>query len=626
MSLHLRPLAPVAILALSLAAALASPAYAQTAAPDDGDADTLDRIVVTASRTAQPVERTLAAVSVIDRERIERLQPASLQDLLRGEAGVSIANNGGPGKQTSLFLRGTESDHVLVLVDGLRIGAATAGLASFQDIPVEQIERIEIVRGPFSSLYGADAIGGVVHIFTRRPTTGFQPNLSVGAGSHDTQRYGAGVAGRGDSTWYSLQAAHETTEGIDAYRGNPAWAAFETPEPDRDGYRNSSLSLRAGTRVGDAWTLEAHGLRAEGFNEFDGSFVNSSDIVQQIVGGRARFDAGDALAISLNAGQTVDVSDSYRNGTYVNTFETWRDIASVQADIGAGDGLFSVGFDWWRDEVESTTAFAVRERITRGVFGQWQQDVGAHAFRLSARGDDDTQYGERTTGAVSWGWDFAPGLRLVANAGTAFKAPSFNELYFPFYGNPLLGPETSRSVELGLRGTHDRLGWSVQAFETRIDDLIVHDPTLGQFGGPNNIDRSLIHGVEATANGDVAGWMLRGSATWLDPRNDSGGAVDGNWLPRRARVSGRVDVDRDFGAFTAGASVIGAGARFDDIANTTHLGGYATTDLRVGYEFADAWSLQLTATNVFDRRYETAAYYNQPGRGWFLGLRYRPTR
>lgn len=613
-----------AILALSVAVVLAGPARAQDAAP--AQADTLDRVVVTATRTAQPADRSLAAVTVIDRERIERLQPASLADLLRGEAGVSIANNGGAGKLTTLFLRGTESDHVLVLVDGLRIGAATAGLASFQDIPVEQIERIEIVRGPFSSLYGADAIGGVVQIFTRRPDAGLQPSLFAGAGSDGTQRYGAGIAGRGERGWVSLQATHDTTDGIDAYRGNPAWVAFETPEPDRDGYRNTALSLRAGTRVGRAWTLEAHGLRAEGFNEYDGSFVNESDVVQQIVGGRARFAPREGLALTLNAGRTLDLSDSYRNGAYRNTFDTARDIASLQADVGAGDGLVSVGFDWWRDDVDSSTAFAVTRRITRGLFGQWQQDVGAHAFRVSARRDEDTQFGGRTTGSVSWGWEFAPGLRLVANAGTAFKAPSFNELYFPGYGNALLGPETSRSLELGLRGQGERAGWSIQAFDTRVDDLIVHDPSIAPFGAPNNIDRSRIRGVEAAANTEVAGWQLRGSATWLDPRNASGGAVDGNWLPRRARVSGRVDVDRDFGALSAGASVVGAGERFDDIANGTRLGGHAVADLRLGYDVSADWSLLLTASNVFDRRYETAAFYNQPGRGWFLSLRYRPAR
>jgi vitamin B12 transporter len=339
-----------------------------------------------------------------------------------------------------------------------------------------------------------------------------------------------------------------------------------------------------------------------------------------------RYAPSEALALTFNGGRTADRADAYLNGSFRNRFDTWRDLATLQADITAGEGLVSLGFDWRRDEVDSTSAFIVRERITRGAFAQWQQELGAHALQLSARRDEDTQFGGYTTGSASWGWDFAPGLRLVANAGTAFKAPTFNELYFPFYGIATLRPETSRSFELGLRGQGERLGWSVQAFQTRIDDLIVHNPAIPPFGGPDNIDRARIRGVEATANAELAGWQVRGSATWLDPRNDSGRAVDGNLLPRRARVSGRVDVDRDFGAITAGASIVGAGERFDDIANTIRLGGYATTDLRVGYDIAEAWTLQLTATNVFDRRYETAAFYNQPGRGWFLGLRYRPAK
>jgi vitamin B12 transporter len=376
--------------------------------------------------------------------------------------------------------------------------------------------------------------------------------------------------------------------------------------------------------MGEAWTLEAHGLRADGTSEYDGSFTNETETVQQVAGARVRYAPDERFALTFNGGRTADRADAYLNGLYRNRFDTLRDLGTLQADIGAGDGLVSVGLDFRRDEVDSSTRFNVTSRINRGLFAQWQQDAGAHSIQLSARRDDDTQFGGYTTGSAAWGWDFTPGLRLVANVGTAFKAPTFNELYFPGYGNPLLDPETSRSAELGLRGQGGRFGWSVQAFETRVDDLIVHDPSIPPFGGPNNIDRARIRGLEATANADLGGWQLRGSATWLDPRNASGGAVDDNLLPRRARVSGRVDLDRDFGAISAGASVIGAGERYDDIANTIRLGGYAVADLRVGFDFARAWSLQLTASNVFDRRYETAAYYNQPGRGWFLGLRYRP--
>jgi vitamin B12 transporter len=625
MSPKIRPLAPVAMLSLSLAAALA-PARAQTARPD-ADADALDRVVVTASRIAEPADAALAAVTVIDRARIERLQPSSLPDLLRGLPGVSLANNGGAGKATSLFLRGTESDHTLVLVDGLRIGSATSGGAALQDIPVDQIERIEIVRGPFSSLYGSDAIGGVIQIFTRRPASGFAPNLSVGAGSFDTQRASAGVGGRGDAGWYAVQAAHETTGGINAYRGDPSRARPESwLDADEDGYRNTSLSLRAGTRVGQAWTLEGHALRAEGFNEYDGSINNASDSVQQVAGARVRFAPGETLALTFNAGRTADRSDAYQRGAFSSRFDTLRELGSLQADIEAGAGTASVGIDWKRDEVDSSTPYAVASRITRGGFGQWRQDIGAHALQFSARHDDDAQFGGQSTGSASWGWGFAPGLRLSASLGSAYKAPTFNELYFPGYGIPTLRPETSRSAELGLKGRGDVLGWSVHAFQTRIDDLIVYNPAIPPFGGPDNIDRARIRGLEATADGDLAGWAVRASATWLDPRNASGGVLTGKVLPRRARVAGRVDLDRRFGAFSAGASVSGAGDRFDDVANRRRLGGYALTDLRLGYDLARDWSLQLTATNVFDRRYETASFYNQPGRGAFLGLRYRPAR
>lgn len=606
----------------ALAAALSlliAPAHAAS------DATDLDSVVVTASRTAQPAGRALASVTVIDRARIERLQPASLQELLRGEAGVSIANNGGAGKQTSLFLRGTDSDHTLVLVDGLKAGSATSGGAAFQDIPVDQIERIEIARGPFSSLYGSDAIGGVIHIFTRRPATGFDPSLSVGAGSRGAFRALAGLAGRGENAWYSLQAGHETTDGIDAYRGNPAFAAFETLDPDRDGYRNTSVTARAGTRIGEAWTVEGHVLRADGHAGYDG-FTDEADVVQQVAGARVHYAPTARVGVTLNGGRTVDRANAYAGGQFSSRFDTLRELGSLQADLGIGPGTLTTGFDWKRDQVDSSTPYDVDTRHTRGLFAQWQQEAGAHAFRLSARRDDDTQFGGYGTGAASWGWDFTPGLRLTANLGTAFKAPSFNELYFPGYGNPLLEPETSRSAELGLRGRSGALGWSLNAFETRIEELITHNPDIGQFGGPDNIERARIRGVETTAQGDVAGWTLRGSATWLDPRNDGSGINRGNVLPRRARHAGRIDVDRHFGEWSVGASVTGEGRRFDNVSNTIRMGGYATADLRLGFDFAPAWSLLLTASNVFDRRYETAAYYNQPGRGWFLNLRYRPAR
>ena len=598
-----------------------------------GDAVKLDQVVVTASRTAQTQDATLAAITVIDRADIDRLQPASLPDLLRGTPGASLANNGGPGKSTSLFLRGTESDHVLVLVDGIKIGSATSGGASLQDIPVEQIERVEIVRGPFSSLYGSEAIGGVVQIFTRRPQGPFAPNASVSIGSEQTHRASAGVAGKGERGWYSINAAHEDTDGINACRGKPSpgGAGCFTNSPDRDGYRNSSLSAQGGYRFNEQWDGEARVFRAEGNNQYDGSQNNQADTVQQTVGAKLRYRPSDRVTLSVNGGRTQDLSDNYKDGKYSSTFDTRRQLGSVQGDFSLAQGLFTAGFDWQRDEIQSNTRYARDHRILRGAFGQWQRDFGQQAVQASVRRDDDSQFGGETTGSVLWGWDFTEALRLTASYGTAFKAPTFNELYFPGYGNPDLGPETSRSFELGLRGTFGeqrRQSWSLNAYQTQIDDLIAYDASIGQ---PGNVDSARIRGLEAVLDTRLAAWDLRASATWLDPRNDSRGVYRDNYLPRRARQSARVDLDRRFElgaarALSFGASVYAAGERYDDLANARRLGGYALTDLRANYAIDAAWSVQLAANNVFDRHYETAAFYNQPGRNYLLTLRYRPIR
>jgi len=599
------------LLATSLLFAIA-PAFAADAMPQTTD---LDDVIVTATRTAQTQDATLAAVTVIDRTEIERLQPTSLIDLLRGTPGVSYSNSGGPGKATSVFLRGTESSHVLVLVDGVKIGSATLGTASLQDIPVEQIERIEIVRGPFSSLYGSDAIGGVIQIFTRRPKGGLVPHFSVGAGSEGTQRHSAGVAGKGTQGWYSVNAAHENTDGINAR---------STGEADLDGYRNSSLTLQGGYRFGEQWDAEARAFRAEGENMIDGFSANQSmDFVQQAAGARLRYAPTQDFVLTLNGGRSDDLSDTLSGDVLSSTFDTHRVTGSLQGDLRLGEGLWSFGYDWRRDHVDSTTTYLVDSRINRGAFGQWQQTFGAHSLQASVRRDDDTQFGGKTTGSALWGWNFTDALRVTVSYGTAYRAPTFNELYFPFYGDPDLTPESSRSIELGLRGKHGWGGWSINTFDTKVDDLITTFCTPTFDCTAVNTDRARLKGTEFSVDTSLAGWDLRASATLLDPRNDTEGKRD-QLLARRAKRSGRFDADRRFGDFSVGASVYAAGARVESFGG--NLAGYSTTDVRLSYAFDDAWRLQLSANNVFDKEYETATSYNQPGRNYLLTLRYQPVK
>ncbi|KLD64747.1 ligand-gated channel protein [Dyella japonica DSM 16301] len=595
------------------------------------DTTNLDGVVVTATRTEQTQSQTLSAVTVIDRADIERLQPASLADLLRGTPGMQIANNGGPGKATSAFLRGTEAGHVLVMIDGVKIGSATLGTAALQDIPVEQIERIEIVRGPFSSLYGSEAIGGVIQIFTRRPEGAFVPSFSLGVGSYSHLSGSAGFAGKSGDAWYSLEASHEQTHGINSCRVGAAevGAACFADQPDKDGYRNNALTLQGGYKFDEQWDADVRLFRSEGHNYYDGTYTDSDKSATQVVGGSVHYRPASNVKLTLSLGTSGDFSKDFYQGVYVDRFDTHRDLGSFQADIGFWGGLLTTGFDWQRDHVDSTAGYVnaftgvpVNSRIDRGGFVQWQQTFGSQSVQASVRHDDNSQFGSKNTGSLLWGWDFTQTLRLTASYGTAFKAPTFNDLYYPYYGDPNLKPERSRNFELGLRGSYDWGYWSLNAFRNNVTDLITYDAATQ---APGNVDQARIRGAEGVVSGHVLGWLVTGTATWLDPRDESTG-YEGNLLPRRARQTGNIDLDRSFGDFSVGGTWFVSGRRYDDLANQHPLGGYAITNLRVAYAISRDFKLQLALNNAFGKDYETAWYFNQPGRNYMLTLRYQPAQ
>lgn len=604
---------------------LLGPIGVQAQIPDQ----TLDTVVVTATRTAQTADETLASVTVITREDIERQQANSLHDLLRGTPGLSISNNGGRGQNTSFFLRGANSDQLLVLIDGIKVGSATLGTTAFQDLPIDEIERIEIVRGPRSSLYGAEAIGGVIQIFTRRGGGKLRPRFSIGGGSYRTIEGSAGLSGGGENGWFNAGISGVDTRGFDSCRAEAGteFGGCFTDEPDRDGYRNLSGSLRAGYRFDNGVEAEVFGLLARADNEFDGSFQNEAENRQQLLGGNLRWSPTDDWDLALRLGRSRDKSENFKDGVFASRFDSRRDTVSLQNDIALGlDHLFTLGADYQRDRVESDTAFTVTSRDNTGVFGQYLGYYGDHDLQLALRHDDNEQFGGNSTGSAAWGYRIGDTLRVTLSYGTAFKAPSFNQLYFPDFGNPDLGPEESRSIEVGLSGTPDWGNWSIHVYQTEIDDLIAFDAAANR---PANVNEATIRGLEAAVGTRIAGWEVNAGLTLLDPENRSDGANRGNVLPRRAEQSLRLDLDREFGGpshgrYSLGASVIAEGRRFDDLANTRRLGGYATVDLRAEYRIDRDWRVQARIENLFDKDYETAAFYNQPGRSAYLTVRYEP--
>ena len=617
---------PLSHLALAVALALPFAAHAQ-----DRDTTDLDEVVVSGTRTAVAVEDSLVPAQVISREAIQRSQARSLSELLQGRAGISLGNQGGAGKITTLNLRGTESDHVLVLIDGVRMGSATAGLPALQDLPIDQIDRVEIVRGPRSSLYGSEAIGGVIQVFTRRNTGKVRPNFRIGVASDSTREASAGIGGGNERGWFGADVAYTRTDGFNACRGrgpDPGipfdfGAGCFTDEPDRDGYRNTSANLRGGYTFTDTLTMEANALRAEGKSEFDGSFTNRSETVQQVIGAKLRYAPSEKTSLQLSLGRNDDKSDDFHDDVQSGYFETRRYVASLQGDFTvAANQLLTAGIDWQDDEVESATDFDITQRDNLAGFVEYQGRFGAHQLQASVRNDDNEQFGNHTTGSLGYGFGFGNGLKLTASVATGFKAPSFNDLYYPFFGNPDLKPEESESINLGIAQYADGWSWTFNVYQNEVDQLISYDAAIFL---PNNIDEARIRGAEFTVDFTLGGFDIATQLSHTDPRNRSTGANHDNLLARRPRDTARIDVDRAFGAFRTGVTFNAAGERYDNLANTDRLGGYSTLDLRLEYAIAPAWTLQAKVGNVFDREYETIAWYNQAGRTYGLSLRYQPT-
>jgi vitamin B12 transporter len=605
--------------AVALLCGVSSISQAQAAEPAR-----LNDQLVTATRTVQTAQQSLAAVTVFDRAQIELSQATSVPELLKKVPGVSFANNGGPGKNTSLFMRGSESDHVLVLIDGIKIGSVSSGGAALQDLPLELIERIEVVRGPRSSLYGSEAVGGVIQIFTRKGNgTGAKPFFSAGVGTHDSYSGSAGITGGDGKGWYSLGLSGADTDGI-----NVKSAATSGYEDDADGYRNLSAVLSAGYRFDNGLELDANLLQAKSHSDYDqvnrrrtSGFHANSDGENRVFGTRARFAPLEPWLVTLQVGRSEDKSDAFQDGDFYSRFDSRRDSASWQNDLSLADGhTLTLGVDYQHDEVNGTTAYAEDSRDNSGTFAQYLGEVGRHDWQLSLRHDDNQQFGQHDTGNIGYGYALSDELRATLSYGTAFKAPTFNELYYPGYGNPELDAETSRSLEIGLAGQHGWGQWSVNAFRTVIDDLIAYDSSIR---APANVDAARIRGVELVLGSQLLGWDWNANYTLLEPENRSSGANDGNELARRAKQLFNLELDRRLGDFSVGASLHAEGQRFDDLANTKELSGFATLDLRGEYRINPEWRLQTRVANLLDADYETAQGYNQPGQALYFTVRYQ---
>ncbi|BDX19737.1 TonB-dependent receptor [Halopseudomonas aestusnigri] len=569
--------------------------------------------VVTATRTSQA--SSIAATTVFERTDIERLQVNTAEELLRRATGVNLINNGGPGKSTSLQIRGSNDKHVLVMIDGVRIGSATSGVAALQNLPVEQIERIEIVRGPRSSLYGSEAIGGVVQIFTRKGGDGLTPYFSTTVGSRQHRAATAGASGGNDNAWFNLGVSSLDTEGYDARPSR---------EVDHDGYRELSANLSGGYRFANGLLLDANLLQVESHNDYDSGNKANADSVLSAYGVRAKYSPVSFWDVTLQVGHSEDKNENFKGSTFDTRYDTRRDSASWQNNFALSENqLLTVGYDWQQDSISSSVDYPEDSRYNHGLFAQYLLHAGRHEWQLGLRHDDNEAYGEHTTGSVGYGYALTDSISLTSSYGTAFSAPTFNQLYFPGYGNPDIQAETSRNIEVGLRGQHRWGSWSANAFRNDIDDMIA-SVRVGGVSMAENVDKARITGLELEVLTQQLGWNWQANLTLQDPENRSSSANDDLLLRRVPEQIFNLDVDRRFGRIGLGASVHAEGRRWDNATNTSDLHGYNTVELRAEYWLSHAWRVQARVSNLFDNEYETAATYTQPGRAGYLTLRYQP--
>ena len=581
-----------------------------------------EEIVVTGTRTPIAAAKLPASVTVISRQDIEELQVNSLPELLGGVVGVDVTTSGGYGKLTGVRMRGTESDHLLVLIDGVRIGAATVGLAAFEYLPPSQVERIEIVRGPRSSLWGSEAIGGVIHIFTRKGS-GDEPRytLDAGGGSFDTFEVTGGVSGAYENFNYSAAVSRFDSGGIDARR--PVPGPYGVDQPDRDGYDNVSAHFRGGYSLGETGEFDAFVLRTWGTTEFDGNFQDEGDFVQQVAGGSLSLRPADNWRTTLHLSEARDETKNFApDDSFASRFDTRRRQLSWQNDVSLSDERqLTFGVDYRDDKVDSSTEYDQSTRDNSGIFGQYSMEFHGHQLVASARWDDDEAFGSKTTGGVGWSHAWRDRLRLYASYGTAYRTPTFNELFWPDFGNPELGPETAASYEAGLEGRHDWFGWSIRAYRTDIEDMIVtvlKEPATFTYA-PKNVDEARITGVEGEFSVQWRDWNALVGIEYLDPEDKT----SGNRLARRAKQKLSFDLTRNVDRLSFGGRLFAEGDRFDDTGNQIRVNGFVTVDLFGEYRFNDQVTVRTKVANLLDKEYQTTDTYNSFDRNFFISIHYR---
>jgi vitamin B12 transporter len=580
----------------------------------------LDEMVVTATRMPQPLAQTIADTTVINEQEIRRSGAPDVPTLLRSLAGVEVVQSGGLGKQSSTFMRGTNSKHVLILVDGVRINSATLGTTALEHIMLDSIERVEVVRGNVSSLYGSEAIGGVIQLFTKRGHGAPTFNASAGFGSHGTQRVSAGYSGSVDANSFSVNIGKTKTDGISAINTD----IKPTANPDNDGYDNTTLNAQVKHTFNTNHQLSASVFSTRGDSQYDGSGVSARHNTLANIDKLSLVSDNQLNAVwhsSVQLAQGTDESQDYKDNVQQSRFQTRNNQLAWQNEWQLKDTQrVNWAVEHLGQAVSATTLYSQTTRNVNSLLAGYVAEYGAQQVQFNLRHDRYSDFGKANTGLLGYGVSFADKWRATASVSNAFKAPTFNDLFYPlsfgYQGNPNLKPERSVSQEIALHYAANDQRVEVVYFDNRIGDLIASN---GAGTTSINIDHAQITGQEISYSGEFGKSRLKANVTLQNPRNTATGQV----LPRRAKEFASMTASHDFGVWNAGAEVRHSGERKNSDFDNFVLPSYQLLNLNAGYKVNAHLNVLARVDNLTNRNYSEAYSYNTLGRTVFVGLQYQ---
>lgn len=579
---------------------------------------TLSPLVVTAALVPQTADNSLASVTTLSHSEMVRNNPISLTNVLRSQPGVDISNNGGPGTTSNVYIRGASSQASTLLIDGIRLRSATTGSPAYQYLDPAMFSHAELVRGPRGSLYGADAAGGVIQLFTDgEQQPGIHPYFETGFGSQATYRQLASLSGQQDGTRFTLAASHLKTNGQRDRRGGKGL-----------GYANTSVLFHLTHDFSNGVRMGGLLLRARGHNHYDGGtslYAGKDEFVQQVAGIYAEAPLGEYLTSRLTLSQANDKLTDMADGTGASRLNTRTQSARWQNTLRLGQQRVIAGAEYTNDKVTGTQQLTHHQRYNRAVFTQGLFRLAPFSLQASLRHDDNQAFGGATTGGLALGYALDNVHTFRASYGTAFRVPTFNDLYWPdqgFYrGNPDLKPEKSNTTELGIHADHGSWYWDLAAYQSHYRDLINYSGN--DYSHEVNVGRARVRGIELSSGIHPGRWDITTGVTYLRPENRATGKV----LQNRARQTARLDIDRHIGSqWTLGGSWIAQGSRFSDTDNKERLGGFSTFDMRAAYRFMTIWELRASIENLANKHYQTSRGYLEPGRTAMLTLAIDPGR